>query len=72
MFAFLTEPAKVDMVPRTEAEADTESTQICRRMNRMGILGGTKGSEPRPKIGGQNHTDMTMDVVNRTNLSNKR
>ena len=33
---------------------------------------GTKASELRPQICGQNHMDMTRDMVDKMDLSNKR
>ena len=66
----MAEPEKTDMAAKTAAQADTKNAQLCPR--RIGILVRTNASEPRPKIGGQNHTDMTRDMMDRMGPSNKR
>jgi len=72
--AQVTEPARKDMAARAAATTDTRSPKIrCPQINRMGPLGGTKVSEPRPpKISGRNHTYMTRNVNNRMEPSSKR
>ena len=66
----MAEPEKTDMAARTAAEPDIKSAQVCPQQ--MGTLVETKASQPRPKLGGQNHTDMTRDRVDRMGPSNKR
>ena len=66
----MTEPENTDIAARTAAEADTKSAQVCPQ--RMGPLFGIKASEPRPKISGQNHTNMTRDMNDRMGPRNKR
>ena len=65
-------PVKTDMGARAAAGVDIRSAQVCPRMNLKGPLGGMKASEPRPKIGGRNNTDMTRDTSDKMAPSDKR
>ena len=65
-------PVNINTGARAAAGVDIRSAQVCPRMNLKGPLGGTKASEPRPRIGGQNNTDMTRDTSDRMAPSDKR